>query len=481
MKILLISCAPPQGVNEFPSTGLLYLASVGRSRGHEVRYYDIGDRKNRGRFDPAVVLSFDPDIIGINAYTARMHDIAGLIRRIKAMNSSILTVVGGAHVSACGRETMEGEPSIDIAVDGEGEGTFGELLDRISGSSKKNFADIDGLIYRKDGTVVQNKPRELVTDLDSLPLPAYDLVDWQAYRGESLFRERNAAVYSSRGCPYRCIYCQQSIFGRTYRRRTPSSFVAEMKLLQEKYGIRAFYFFEDLFAVDKNWLDRFYVERKRQNVNGPWACLGRVDSLDERMLKDMRANGCRAVYMGVESGSQAILEDIGKNISIDRVVSAFSGARRAGLITGAYFMIGHRLDTKQTIDATIRLAERLRAPIVFFSLCVPFPGTGLYQYVPLDARYAWERYDENADNPVSVSMFAPSELVFAQRRAMLKTVGSLRYLCDNVLLCANSIFVRWLFFKRWLAARFPRLLVSSRTCGSGSSEPDNEFCAGRCR
>jgi len=466
MKVVFISLAPPKGINEYPPTGLLSLAAMTKMKGHDVSLYDAGDRKNRGYFSCEELITMSPDIAAFTTYTCRMRDIYSAIRELKKNLPGCIVVAGGPHASALPEETMKECRQIDYVVRGEGEITFCELLDAVNERKHDGMSSINGLVYRDEqDKVCINSNRPLMPDLDSLPLPAYDLVAWVNYIGEPIFKQKSAAVYSSRGCPFGCEYCQQAIFGRSYRRRSPKSMVEELQVLKEVYGIRAFYFFEDLFAVDEKWLTGFYSEMRQRDIGLPWACLGRVNNSTRGMFRSMRENNCIAVYLGVESGSQEVLDSIGKKTRLEDIEKRFIEAREEGLVVGAYYMIGNRSDTFSSIDKTIKFAGKINAHINYFSICVPFPGTKIYPLVNLEDKSDWTRFEELSANPLSVCGIAPGDLVKLRRNAVRKTMGSLKYLFYNVFADKTPFHIRIYCFKTWVAARFPGLPVLARRFG----------------
>jgi radical SAM superfamily enzyme YgiQ (UPF0313 family) len=185
-------------------------------------------------------------------------------------------------------------------------------------------------------------------------------------------------LLSSRGCPYNCSYCFKGIVGRTYRQRSPENILAEIRSLMERYGYRYFYFIDDLFTIDRRRLSALAEQMIAEGLDIRWQCLARVDRVTPELLKLMYRAGCREVHYGIESGNQAILERIGKEITLEQVRRAVAWTAEAGILAKGYFMLGLPGDTEETMAETIRFACELELDQAMFSLTTPFPGTRLW-------------------------------------------------------------------------------------------------------
>jgi radical SAM superfamily enzyme YgiQ (UPF0313 family) len=379
---------------------LCYLAAVAREAGAEVQIWDFDAERFREREYCRRLLSFRPDVLGISLMTPTAPRGARLAQLAKQALPGLLTVAGGPHVSALPERTLREFPGFDIAVFGEGELTFTELLERIrvSGSgfrektrnsqletcNLKLLAGICGIAYRTETGVIRNKPRPTIEDLDSLPLPARDLLSLrryhgQSYRGFSRDFLNLAEVSTSRGCPNRCIFCAiAATHGAGARFRSAQNVIAELEHLVKRYGTNHVVFLDDTFTLRPGRLREIMLALKELGLT--WNCTTRVDAVDEGLLHAMVAHGCRGVAFGVESGSPRILELIGKRITLGQVRKAFQAAHRAGVANiEADFILGvHPCETADDIEATQQLIKEIRPTTLFLAAVVPYPGTQLW-------------------------------------------------------------------------------------------------------
>ena len=441
MKILLIN---PSGgyIHEYPPLGLLYIASFLRDAGHIVGFFDEGAKSKTGSslFDFAT--QFNPDIYGIALYTTNALETFKKISLIKKQSPKCVIIVGGPHATVQPERTLEECKNIDYLVCGEGENTTKELLDALQNNG--NVLSVDGLYFRANGNIQKTPPRELIKDLDSIPFPMYELIEDFHYVFDPLkVGNKLATLMTSRGCPYDCTFCAaKAVWQGSFRRRSPENVIQEIKLLMNKYGYDELYFMDDLFAVNKRWLDKFYILKQENLINAPWKCLGRVDLLAYNDYKKMADSGCYLIQFGVESGDDKILEDINKKITTLQVTGAFSQARAAGLNTYAFFMLGHRLDTYETILKTINFAKKLCPDFLSFFCMVPFPGTKMYDLIPEESKYDWSRImysDWGRDlPPIQISSVDSKDLLAFEQQAYGKIYVSMRYVLKNMIFSKSN-------------------------------------------
>jgi len=260
-------------------------------------------------------------------------------------------------------------------------------------------------------------------------------------------------IISSRGCPWNCVFCFKAIFGRHYRRRSPQNVVAEMKWQINEFGVNEFEFLDDLFAVNRRWLDEFCEELDKNHINVPWRCHGRVNSLGREHMLKLREHGCYQIGFGVESGNDEILKDIKKNITTNQVRQAFEHAKEAGLLTIAYFMVGHRKDTHATIRQTVRFAKEIGPDMCGFGVLLPFPGSEVYSYVPEEIKYDWARYNSYYDRellPISLCAVEPRDLRDYASLAEIDIFGNLSFLLRNVIFRSHiSLHHRRQLLRTW--------------------------------
>ena len=377
MRIALISPKWNQKANDYPPLGLAYLAAVLERDGHQVRIFDFSLEPDTPlEDDVGRVCAFDPHIVGITAMTSVYHSALETATLLKAYLGRPI-VVGGPHPTVYPNRVLAESPVIDYVVRGEGEETTRELAQALDRNSR-DLGRINGLTYRLRGEIISNPDRALIGDLDALPFPARHLFDLKRYGLCTPEGQPMVTILSSRGCPYNCSYCFKGIVGRTYRQRSPGNIVAELRQVIDQYGIRDFYFIDDLFTIDLRRLNAFTKQLISEELDIRWQCLGRVDRVNAEILQKMYAAGCRRIHYGVESGNQEVLDRIGKGIQLEQVPQAVRWTQEAGIEVKGYFMLGLPGDTEESMQQTIDLAVDLNLDEAMFSLTTPFPGTRLW-------------------------------------------------------------------------------------------------------
>lgn len=364
-----------------PALGLLLLAAVARELGHEVAVLDgVAMQLDTAAFR-ARVEAFAPELVALSATTFTVGAAAAVAGEVKARQPQAVTVIGGPHVSAAPAETLTRFPAFDLAVVGEGEATLTELLAALG--EGRSLSAVAGLMVRGDGGLQTTAPRPPIADLDSLPLPAWELLDGfpQAY-APAPFKVRQlpaASLVSSRGCPNRCLFCDRSVFGDRCRFHSAESVVAMVRQLRERFGVREICFEDDTFVTHRPRLKEICERLIDLDLGVSWNCLARVNQVTAEHLALMRRAGCWQVSFGIESGSQRVLELIGKQASIEQIRGAVAMTRAAGLRTKGFFILGHPGETRETLRETIDFALALPLNDISVSLMTPFPGTELHR------------------------------------------------------------------------------------------------------
>jgi radical SAM superfamily enzyme YgiQ (UPF0313 family) len=359
--------------------GVFYLAAYLRQHGCRV---DVIDAEARGLPPEAIVAHLRQggfDGLGISTTTAIFHRAVELARIVKRALPRLPVIAGGPHVSALPLESLSGCEAFDYAIPQEGEESLRETLEMIEAGADP--AKVKGLVYRRDGQVVSNPARPYIEDLDSLPFPAYELIPDLTVYHPPPFNYRNrpvANVITSRGCPNECTFCAKATFGRGVRMRSAENVVEEIETLLRRYQVREIAFVDDTFTILPDRIHQIFELAARRGLRFPWSCKTRINAVDEELLRYMKTNGCWYVAFGVESGDEEILKEIRKNIQLADVERVIELSNRTGLVTKGYFMIGHPKESLRTIEATVRLATRLKLDQVAVTLNTPMPGT--YQY-----------------------------------------------------------------------------------------------------
>jgi radical SAM superfamily enzyme YgiQ (UPF0313 family) len=343
-----------------------------------------------------------PDLVGISFGTQIRFSAFDLARLIKKNFPSVPIVAGGPHPTLTAEDTLENISEIDIVVRGEGEISFLNLVKAID--NKEDLGDVRGISFRNEmGQIVSTPPQPLIQDLNSLPLPARDLLPMEKYEQKTILSKKICtSILTSRGCPYRCVYCSTSRqWGHQIRHRSAKNVVDEIEYLLRTYpfleGIR---FFDDVFTVDKKRAIDICQEIIRRKININWECEVRANTIDRELAKIMRKAGCEFIDLGVESGSNRILKNIKKAITTEQAIAAVKTIKEAGIEVKAFIMHGLPGETYKDIKKTVFLSRYL-----FYELGIEgttqaisliYPGTELEkiakEFGTLPKDFSWSKY-----------------------------------------------------------------------------------------
>lgn len=435
MRIILIN--PPKDLMAYggfldfasisPPIGLAYVAASLEKAGHQVTFIDSDPMGLTFHQVVNTAVSEKPDVIGLTGMTAMMDIVFDLAKAIKRKDKKIITVLGGVHASALPRQTMEEEPFIDILVKGEGEKTVVELMEALDSEQYvKNLKKVKGISYREKGEIIENPARDPIENLDDLPIPAFHLLPMNKYRSYGWYawvngvRQPYGSIHTSRGCPYKCTFCDANIIlGRKYRCRSIDNVMEEIDLLINKYGVRTLRFEDETLTVKKKRAKALCEALIKKNYPCEYAGAGRVNEIDEETLRLMKQANFILVNYGVESGNNKVLKSINKNFTKEKVKEVFEMTERIGLFSMASFIIGLPEDTLETCEDTINFACELNADYTGVACVIPFPGTEVYKYaleqeVPLPIR--WSDYGQVNSLPIPVNQKIGQENLIKLRK-----------------------------------------------------------------
>jgi len=263
-----------------------------------------------------------------------------------------------------------------------------------------NFENIDGAVYKtKFNKIKYNRPRSPIENLDELPFPAWHLFDFPSKYTPNAYRQLPvASIFTSRGCPHRCTYCHFDLFGKRFRPRSPESVILEIEYLKNNFNIKEFHITDDNFALDQKRAMEFCDLLIKRKINLPWACVGgiRVDTVVRYpfLIEKMKQTGFYRTSIGIESGSQKILNNIQKGTTIEQVEETVKILKRNKITVGGYFMIGNYGEDKETVEETIQLAKKLPLDYAQIMIATPYPGTKFYQQVKEEGRFLTKKWDE---------------------------------------------------------------------------------------
>ncbi|GAB4546781.1 MAG: hypothetical protein Fur0020_15300 [Thermodesulfovibrionia bacterium] len=416
MNISLIKVREPSvDVPEVtPPLGLLYLAGYlrrYRPGKDNIRLFDLSVQKETRVLEGIK----DSDIIGLSSTNRDGLYLSRFINKIQRTDHVI--IIGGPIVSSLKEEVFD-YFDVDCGVAYEGERTFLELIEKFDNGDIP-FEGIKGIVFKKGGAIFTGR-REGIEDLDrEIPFPAWDLILEDPIREEywrrksfAFFRvnKRYMGLFTSRGCPYRCIYCHD-IFSKQFRAHSPERVISEIEYLNKRYGIRDFEFYDDTFNFDKDRVRRIcdlIIERKLK-INLYFPNGVRVDRLDRDIIERLARAGTRVMCFAIETVSERLQRLLKRNLRFENLDDMIEIAIKNGIHAEGFFMLGHPTETKEEMLATINYAVRSPLHSAAFSITTPQKGTELFSmYVSENARQGLgEGY---YDNSSAISQLTPHQV-----------------------------------------------------------------------
>lgn len=369
-----------------PPADLMYLAAVAEKQGFEAK---IADYSQSGDYEEDL-REFKPDYLVVNIATPTLEHDLDAVKKAKEICPNITTVAKGAAFLTLGEKIVSEHNELDFGILGEAEDTLKDILD----NKPKN--NILGIYYKENDEVKFTGKRPFIEDLDSLPFPARHLVNNNIYRRPDNNKVQ-ATIKVSRGCPFHCFFCLATpVSGAKVRRRSPENIVAEIRECVEKYNIKNFLFWSDIFNIDKDWTMKLCQAIIDSGLKITWSANTRADTADYEMAKIMYKSGCRLVSIGVESGSQYMLEKMGKKITLNDVRRTVKVFKKAKIRIYNYFVIGLPWETEETVEETIKFAIELNSDFISFYTATPLPGSRFYDYALEHNLFDKETSFENA-------------------------------------------------------------------------------------
>lgn len=369
-----------------PPTDLMYLAAVAEKAGLEAK---INDYSQNGDYE-ADLKEFNPDYLVVNIATPTLEHDLDAVKKAKEICPNVVTIAKGAAFLTLADRIIKEHNELDFGILGEAENTLKEILEG------KPKTEILGLYYKENDEVKFTGNRPFIEDLDSLPFPARHLVDNNIYRRPDNNKVQ-ATIKVSRGCPFHCFFCLATpVSGAKVRRRSPENIVAEIKECVEKYNIKNFLFWSDIFNIDKDWTMKLCQAIIDSGLKITWSANTRADTADLEMAEMMYKSGCRLVSIGVESGSQYMLEKMGKKITLNDVRRTVKVFKKAKIRIYNYFVIGLPWETEETVEETIKFAIELNSDFISFYTATPLPGSRFYDYALEHNLFDKETSFENA-------------------------------------------------------------------------------------
>ncbi len=355
---------------DFGRTGLAYLAGFLRQyEEYEVSIIDAKFEQLDFHGVLSRVLELNPDIIGYTAFTNEIKPAAYMAGLIKSKLPNIVNIIGGVHVTAIPRQTLEEFPSFDFGVIGEGEVTLYELCEAVR--LDLDLTKVNGIIYRKDAQHILTPSRDRISDQDSIPLPAWDLLP----------PAKTYYVQSIRGCPFNCLFCMNPN-GKIARLRSVENVIAELNLIIEKYQPERISFGDELFSVNIERTKALLIAMANNQIGEKvkWDVQTHVNYVNDEIFELFKKANVERVELGIETGDELKLKKMGKGTSLNDIISACNSAKKIGVKIGIFLLFGQPNETVESINKTINIAAKINPEIPMFGLMTPYPGTEIARY-----------------------------------------------------------------------------------------------------
>jgi radical SAM superfamily enzyme YgiQ (UPF0313 family) len=362
---------------ELPMLGLAYIAGSLRDQGHDVRIIDYEVHGLPLSRVPDDVRAFRPHVVGMTGYITNMRRCGAVAREVKQVDPSIAVVIGGPQVSIFPEEGFK-IPEVDIVVLSEGEVIIRNVMNALG--NEEELREVKGIWFRtRSGQIVANPREGLVTDLDILPPPALDLFPMRKYFPPVYVRGRRVAhLLTSRGCPFKCTFCETKLtFGRSFRYHSTERVIEDLEQLIAA-GYESFQFYDDIFTVNKERVERLCQAIIDRGWRIKFMCYTRTNCVSDGLLKMMKRAGCYMVVFGAESGNDDLLALIKKGLTVEKNREGIARARRHGILTFSSFMLGLPGETPEHTQKTISFAIDSGLDYAIFPITEPYPGTEMW-------------------------------------------------------------------------------------------------------
>ena len=377
-----------------PPLGLLYISTYLRKNGFkDMKIIDaqVEELSYTQLFQK--IKDFSPDIVGLTVMTFTLLDVIKTVRWIKDNLPGVKIVVGGPHTHLYPKETLDALDA-DFAIMGEGEHSMLMLMENMDDHQK--YKKIPGLVFREGKEVIFGPPSPLIQNLDEIPYPDRTLVPYQKYNSILSSESPVTTMFTSRGCPYKCRFCDRPHLGKRFRAHSAEYVIDEMRDC-EALGIKEILIYDDTFTIDRKRTLKICELYKKSGLNVRWDIRARVNTIDEEVVKALKEANCQRIHFGVEAGTEKILKVLNKGITKQQAMEAFSLCRKYKVETLAYFMIGSPEETERDILESFKFARKLKPDYLHLTILTPFPGTEIYFQGIREGLFPdyWKEFAEN--------------------------------------------------------------------------------------
>jgi anaerobic magnesium-protoporphyrin IX monomethyl ester cyclase len=398
-----------------PPMDLAYCAAALEKIGVECK---IKDYPMQGQGWPEAIAdlnSFKPGMLFISTTTPTIEDDLTICGAAKKINPKMLTVAKGAHLLVFDKEILTKFKHLDVAVRGEPEIIIQGLV------NAEDYSGISGITYKKDSKIIRNPDKPFEDNLDNLPFPARHLLNNRLYRTPDS-NDPIAFINTGRGCPYKCIFCAAGLVsGYKVRIRSVGSVVLEIEECIRLFDIETFFFAADTFTYDKQWVIDLCCEILKRGIKIRWGANSRIDTLDEETISWMSKAGCYVIGFGAESGSQFMLDKMGKNITLSQIQKALDLCKKYYIESFLVFVIGLPWETKETVDDTIKFVKNIPASFIEVNIAYPIPGTVFHNIARENGLFKEENlFGHNYSFPLVRSFSLTTDELRSSRKKILK-------------------------------------------------------------
>ncbi|MDZ7360808.1 MAG: B12-binding domain-containing radical SAM protein [candidate division KSB1 bacterium] len=359
----------------YPALGLLYISAYLKQKDFSVEIFD-GTFATKSQF-AKLLKAKAPKIVGLYSNLMTKFNVLEMIQQAKAQNC--LVIVGGPDPPYYAGQYLDF--GADVVVIGEGEQALEELIPILTEKKFEQLKSVAGIAFKNESGQIQRTPqRDLMPNLDVLPLPDRQAIDLQKYM--NVWRKHHGmgavSLITSRGCPYSCTWCSHSVFGKTLRKRSAPLVADEVEELLANYHPDLLWYADDVFNINHKWLFEYAAELKRRHLKIPFECICRADRMNEEIVRTLKEMGCFRVWIGSESGSQRLLDQMKRGVKAEQVQAMTRLAKRYGIETGMFLMWGFEDENRDDIEMTIEHVKKANPDLVLTTVSYPIKGTEYY-------------------------------------------------------------------------------------------------------
>lgn len=420
----------------FPPLNEMWVAAIAERAGHTCIIIDARTLQFSLQQTVEILKVFKPDIVGFRTTTYMYPETREWIKYIKE-HLNVITIIGGYNMRVYPKESVQA-PEIDFGCVNSALYTVPRLFEELEGG--RHFDDVPGLVYKKNGKIIQTPPPNPPERFEDYPNPARHLVPNELYAEFPTTHKNFTLMVTSKGCPMQCTFCEAG--GTPYDPRSPMTVVNEIEECVRKFNIKEIDIFDYEFPLIRSRTMAICKEIQRRNLDIIWACRSRVDSVDEELLQEMKKAGCHRIYFGIESAHQEILNKVRKRITVEQVRQTIKLCKKIGITTLGFFLIGNPGETEKMIYENVKFAKSLDLDYAQFSKVLAKPGTLLWkEMVQRTGCDYWREWIlgnvEDKPLPRHWTSLPNDDIDHIARNCYVKFSSSPKYLLKQVLKCRS--------------------------------------------